>query len=220
VARPYMFEDRDAGQRRLDAQAGLLEPLTERVFRSAGLQALMRVLELGSGARHLAALVSRLIGPRGRVVGVERDPQAVANARERAAAPGLLRVEFLARCRPLESVDGTFDAVVGRQGSREMCQAGSSTGARHGRIDPRTLPVSPATGPGSGGGPLGARPERSVKQRCDGSSASSPGSLLNSSPGARRAVGNPIQFGRVDSRRLRGGCLVTSASHSLPARTS
>ncbi|MBV9358414.1 MAG: methylase, partial [Chloroflexi bacterium] len=50
MGRPYIFEDRDAEQRRLDAQAGLLEPLTERVFRAAGLEAGMRVLELGSGA--------------------------------------------------------------------------------------------------------------------------------------------------------------------------
>jgi SAM-dependent methyltransferase len=115
VARPYIFEDRDAEQRRLDAQAGLLEPLTERVFRAAGLQAGMRVLELGSGAGHVAALASRLVGPRGHVVGVERDPQAVANARERATAAALTNVEFLAGdVQTLEGVDGTFDAVVGR----------------------------------------------------------------------------------------------------------
>ena len=115
MGRPYIFEDRDAEQRRLDAQAGLLEPLTERVFRAAGLQPGMRVLELGSGAGHVAALASRLVGPGGHVLGIERDPQAVANARERAAAAALTNVEFLAGdVQTLEGVNGTFDAVVGR----------------------------------------------------------------------------------------------------------
>ena len=55
----------------------------------------MRVLDLGSGAGHVALLAARLVGPEGHVVGIERDPQAVASARERAAAAGVANVEFL-----------------------------------------------------------------------------------------------------------------------------
>jgi ubiquinone/menaquinone biosynthesis C-methylase UbiE len=115
VARPYIFEDHEAEQRRLGAQAQLYDPLTERVFRAAGLGAGMRVLDLGSGAGHVALLAGRLVGPEGHVVGVERDPQAVTNARERAAAVGVANVEFrVGDVQTLEAVDGTFDAVVGR----------------------------------------------------------------------------------------------------------
>jgi len=115
VATPYLFEDREAEQRRLDAQAQLLDPLTERVFRAAGLEPGMRVLDLGSGAGHVALLAGRLVGAEGHVVGVERDPQAVTSARERAAAAGVNSVEFVVGdVQTLEGVDGTFDAVVGR----------------------------------------------------------------------------------------------------------
>lgn len=80
VGNDYVFEDRVAEQRRLDSQATFFDPLTERVLRSAGLSAGMRVLDLGSGAGHVALLAARLVGPDGQVIGVERDPQAVDGA--------------------------------------------------------------------------------------------------------------------------------------------
>lgn len=111
----YIFEDRDAEQRRLDAQARLFDPLTERFFRDSGIRPGMRVLDLGSGAGHVALLASRLVGPDGSVVGVERDPAAVANARERAATAGAGNVEFVeGDVQTLAGVEGTYDAVVGR----------------------------------------------------------------------------------------------------------
>jgi hypothetical protein len=42
----YAFEDRSAEQHRLERQAGLFDPLTERVFRAAGLGPGMRVVDL------------------------------------------------------------------------------------------------------------------------------------------------------------------------------
>lgn len=115
MAKEYVFEDRDAEQRRLDLQAALFDPLTERVFRAAGLRAGMRVLDLGSGAGHVALLAARLVGREGRVLGVERDPQAVADARARAERVGADNVKFLvADVQTLDGVQDTFDAVVGR----------------------------------------------------------------------------------------------------------
>ena len=75
----YAFADRAQEQRRLASQAELFDPLTERVFRTAGLATGMRVLDLGSGAGDVAMLAARLVGREGEVVGVERDPQAVAS---------------------------------------------------------------------------------------------------------------------------------------------
>jgi hypothetical protein len=54
----YAFADRAQEHRRLATQAELLDPLTERVFREAGLGTGMRVLDLGSGAGDVAILVS------------------------------------------------------------------------------------------------------------------------------------------------------------------
>jgi protein-L-isoaspartate O-methyltransferase len=87
VSQQYIFGDRAEEQRRLDAQASLLNPATERFFRASGIGPGMRVLDLGSGAGHVAVLASRLVGPDGSVLGVERDPAAVASARDMRALP-------------------------------------------------------------------------------------------------------------------------------------
>jgi cyclopropane fatty-acyl-phospholipid synthase-like methyltransferase len=57
----YMLTDRQEEQRRLERQAELFDPLTEPVFRAAGLGAGMRVLGLGSGAGDVAMLAARLV---------------------------------------------------------------------------------------------------------------------------------------------------------------
>lgn len=48
----------------------------------------MRVLEIGAGTGYNAALLQHLVGPRGRVVTIDIDPEVVAWARERLAAAG------------------------------------------------------------------------------------------------------------------------------------
>jgi ubiquinone/menaquinone biosynthesis C-methylase UbiE len=115
VAEQYIFEDRIAEQRRLDAQSRFIDPLTERVFREAKVGPGMRVLDLGSGAGHVALLASRLVGPEGSVVGVERDPEAVQTARERVRAAGATNVKLVVGdVQTLDEIEEEFDAVVGR----------------------------------------------------------------------------------------------------------
>jgi SAM-dependent methyltransferase len=110
-----VFADRAHEQRRLASQADLLNPLTERVFREAGLGAGMRVLELGSGAGDVAMLAARLVGESGEVLGIERDPEAVASATARVGEAGFSNVHFKqGDAQSLEDVPKGFDAVVGR----------------------------------------------------------------------------------------------------------
>lgn len=111
----YVFTDRQEEQHRLERQAELFDPLTERAFRAAGLGAGMRVLELGSGAGDVAMLAARLVGSSGEVVGVERDPAAVAAAGARVERAGISNVRFVqGDVQTLDGLDGDFDAVVGR----------------------------------------------------------------------------------------------------------
>ena len=111
----YAFADRAHEQRRLASQAEEFDPLTERVFRAAGLIAGMRVLDLGSGAGDVAILVSRLVGPEGEVVGVERDPNALASATARVAQAGISNVRFIqGDAQTLDGLADGFDAAVGR----------------------------------------------------------------------------------------------------------
>lgn len=99
---------------RLKRQASLLDPLTERVWAAAGIAPGMRVLELGSGAGDVAMLAARAVGPRGRVVGVERDPEAVDLARARVRQAWLGNVSFVEGDISTIELDESFDAVVGR----------------------------------------------------------------------------------------------------------
>jgi 2-polyprenyl-3-methyl-5-hydroxy-6-metoxy-1,4-benzoquinol methylase len=100
--------------RRLASQAALLAPYTEDLLRRAGLTRGMRVLDLGCGVGDVSMLAARLVGPDGRVLGIDRAASSLATARQRAAVAGIANVSF-------EEVDaGTFtgaqrfDALIGR----------------------------------------------------------------------------------------------------------
>lgn len=111
----YIFADREEEQRRLEQQAKLFNPLTARVFQTAGLRPGVRVLELGSGAGDVAMLAARMVGSDGEVVGVERDSDAVVAATARVERAGLSNVRFVqGDVQTLEGFERDFDAVVGR----------------------------------------------------------------------------------------------------------
>ena len=110
----YPFRSSDDERRRLIAQGELVAPLTERLFRKAGLAPGMRVLDIGSGSGDVALLAARLVGRGGAVIGVDRDPAQVAFAAQRARSEGLRQVRFMAAdFRELE-LDPPVDAIVGR----------------------------------------------------------------------------------------------------------
>jgi len=111
----YAFADREHEQRRLASQAELFDPLTERVFRTAGLRRGMRVLDLGSGAGDVALLAAKLVGREGEVVGIERDPAAVASAMTRIAEAELTNLRIVeGDVQTFDGVADGFNAVVGR----------------------------------------------------------------------------------------------------------
>jgi SAM-dependent methyltransferase len=75
----------------------------------------MRVLDLGSRAGDVAMLAGRLVGREGEVVGVERDPEAVASATARVAEVGMSNIRFIqGDVQTLDGVADGFDAAVGR----------------------------------------------------------------------------------------------------------
>jgi len=99
---------------RLRAQARVIDPITRRFFRDAGIIAGMRVLDVGSGAGDVALLVADLVGESGEVVGVDRAPIALAQATARADAQSRGNVFFREGDPAQMSFDRPFDAVVGR----------------------------------------------------------------------------------------------------------
>lgn len=113
-AQPYLMGQSEHERQRLQWQGGVLGPLTERFLRGAGIAPGMHVLDVGCGVGDVSLLCAELIGPTGRVVGLDRDPAALDVARERARTAGMDHVTFVAGDAQAPPVDGPFDAVVGR----------------------------------------------------------------------------------------------------------
>jgi len=110
----YVLGYTNSERERLIRQAAILAPITERLFREAGIGSARRVLDLGSGMGDVAMLVARLVGPSGEVLGVECDEDSIARAKARASAAGLHNVSFLNTDVSDVADEQPFDAVVGR----------------------------------------------------------------------------------------------------------
>ena len=110
----YVLGRSDIETTRLAQQAELLEPSMRRLFKEAGITTGMSVLDLGSGTGDVAMLAAEMVGPTGRVVGVDSDPALVSTARTRAEAAGISQVTFITGDIREVAFDQDFDAVVGR----------------------------------------------------------------------------------------------------------
>jgi SAM-dependent methyltransferase len=99
---------------RLDAQARLSEEMTRNLFRVAGLQPGMRVLDVGSGSGAVSFLAAEFVGQVGEVVGVDISGDAVAYAAARASRRRLANVRFIQGDAAAIQITTPFDAVVGR----------------------------------------------------------------------------------------------------------
>lgn len=110
----YALGNTESEHRRLIRQAERLDPLTERLFREAGIGPGQRVLDIGSGAGDVAMLAARLVGTSGEVVGLERDARSIDRARARVAAAGLHNVTFTQSDVSEIASGEQFDAAVGR----------------------------------------------------------------------------------------------------------
>src|SRR4029453_9008746 len=91
-AYPLGSADIDLEHERLHRQAVWVAPHTEHLFRRAGIGPGQRVLELGSGGGDVSLILARLVGGSVEVVGVERDPRAVARASARMRELGISHV--------------------------------------------------------------------------------------------------------------------------------
>jgi tRNA A58 N-methylase Trm61 len=84
----YVLPPTAEEEARLQRQAAFAEPFTRQLFQSAGIGAGMQVLDLGRGAGDVAMLAADLVGPTGRVIGIDSNPNLLATARARAQAAG------------------------------------------------------------------------------------------------------------------------------------
>ncbi len=111
---PYLLGHTPHELERLQEQARLVDPITRRFFREAGVEPGMRVLDVGTGAGDTAFLAAGLVGTSGEVVGVDRAAVAIETATARARALGLDNVSFRVGDPTSVSPEDRFDAVLGR----------------------------------------------------------------------------------------------------------
>ena len=111
----YALGHSSTEQERLQEQAGYLQAITESIWRAAGVQSGMRVVDVGCGAGDTTFLAADIVGPNGFVLGVDRSADVVLTARKRAEESGRLNVQFVEGelGSPIAHQD-LFDAVVGR----------------------------------------------------------------------------------------------------------
>jgi SAM-dependent methyltransferase len=99
---------------RLISQQRYLGELTTDLFRHAGLETGMRVLDIGCGPGDVSFLVAGVVGPSGAIVGVDRSPEAIDVARGRAAQAELTNVTFIQGDITALAFNEPVDAIVGR----------------------------------------------------------------------------------------------------------
>ena len=108
-----MGRDREETDR-LIQQSRLYDGLTRQLFNDAGIRSGMKVLDIGSGAGDVSLILAELVGPEGKVIGVDGNAEILETARVRAKEAGFANVEFLAGDARMLELGGDFDALVGR----------------------------------------------------------------------------------------------------------
>lgn len=110
----YVLGQAPEAIQRLLKQGQLLNPLTRRVLEEAGITTGMRVLDLGCGPGDVSLLAAELVGPSGRVLGIDTNPSVLHLAWARAQQASLTQVSFQAMDIAELTLDQEYDAIVGR----------------------------------------------------------------------------------------------------------
>ena len=96
-----------------------LAPVSDQLIKSTGISSGQRVLDVATGTGQPALTIAKIIGPNGKVIGVDLSPEMIEVAKEEAASQGLTNVLDFQVVKD-ESLslfsDNTFDSVVCRNG--------------------------------------------------------------------------------------------------------
>jgi ubiquinone/menaquinone biosynthesis C-methylase UbiE len=112
--RNYPLGYTEAGFERLQSQGRFFRDLTEDLLRQAGIARGVPVLDIGSGVGGVSLLAGELVGPSGRVMGIERSTEAAQVALHSAVTAGQHWVSFCSTEIGEFASEDKFDAIIGR----------------------------------------------------------------------------------------------------------
>jgi ubiquinone/menaquinone biosynthesis C-methylase UbiE len=93
----------------------MFAPISQALIEDTKLVRGNRVLDVGTGPGEPALTIANLVGPEGKVSGVDPSAEMIAAARRAAARDGIGNINFeVAPAERLPFADDTFDAVVSR----------------------------------------------------------------------------------------------------------
>lgn len=110
----YVIRGGDAGRKRLGLLGRVLWPTTSELLRRAGLAPGMACLDLGCGSGEVALEIAGIVGPEGRVRGLDLDETKCRFAREGAAERGLGNAEFRQADVTAWDEEGRYDLIYSR----------------------------------------------------------------------------------------------------------
>lgn len=99
---------------RLEHQSEIFGFETRQLVYRAGLKPGMHILDVGCGVGDVAMIVADIVGPTGSVLGLDRAPEALSLARDRAEHAGYSWLRYVDGDLYTFEPSRKFDAVVGR----------------------------------------------------------------------------------------------------------
>src|SRR5262249_26941672 len=111
---PYVLATGEAAAYRLRILHGVYGPGTRRVLLESGLRRGMLVADLGCGVGTVTELLAELVGPSGRVVGIDSSGAQLAQARNRLKGDGTNTRFVEASATDTGLPPGSFDLVYCR----------------------------------------------------------------------------------------------------------
>jgi SAM-dependent methyltransferase len=110
----YVIRGGIEGRERLRILSRVMRPATRSLLERVGLRPGMACLDVGCGGGDATCEMARMVGPRGRAVGVDMDATKIELARSEAADAGLDGVEFRVSEAGKSVGAGEFDVVYAR----------------------------------------------------------------------------------------------------------